>query len=123
MIKVLYDGKCGLCNREIDYYKSIARKNVFSWLDVANEPHFLDEFNISQADALRRLHVIDVSGRIHIGVAAFAIIWQKLAYWRYLAVIVKLPVILPLTNAAYNMFAYYRFSRLPHCKLAIKQLK
>ena len=38
MIKVLYDGKCGLCNKEISYYKKIANNNKFKWLDIANNP-------------------------------------------------------------------------------------
>jgi len=29
MIKVLYDGKCGLCNKEISYYKKIANNKKF----------------------------------------------------------------------------------------------
>ena len=29
MIKVLYDGKCGLCNKEISYYKKIANNKIF----------------------------------------------------------------------------------------------
>ena len=36
MIKVLYDGKCGLCNKEINYYKKIANNKNFKWLDIAN---------------------------------------------------------------------------------------
>ena len=38
MIKVLYDGKCGLCNKEISYYKKIANNKKFKWLDIANNP-------------------------------------------------------------------------------------
>ena len=40
MIKVLYDGKCGLCNKEISYYKKIANDKKFKWLDIANNPRF-----------------------------------------------------------------------------------
>ena len=48
MIKVLYDGKCGLCNKEINYYKKIANNKNFKWLDIANNPRDLKEFNIKQ---------------------------------------------------------------------------
>ena len=44
MIKVLYDGKCGLCNKEISYYKKIANNKKFKWLDIANNPKDLKEF-------------------------------------------------------------------------------
>ena len=35
MIKIFYDGKCGLCSKEINYYIKIAPKNVFDWFDIA----------------------------------------------------------------------------------------
>jgi predicted DCC family thiol-disulfide oxidoreductase YuxK len=30
MITVFYDGKCGLCRREIEYYKRIALEGIFN---------------------------------------------------------------------------------------------
>ena len=51
MIKVLYDGKCGLCNKEISYYKKIANDKKFKWLDIANNPKDLREFNVTGKDA------------------------------------------------------------------------
>ena len=35
MITVFYDGKCGLCAREIGYYRRIAPDGVFVWQDVS----------------------------------------------------------------------------------------
>ena len=32
--QVLYDGKCGLCNKEILYYQTIAPKGKFEWVDI-----------------------------------------------------------------------------------------
>jgi DNA-binding transcriptional LysR family regulator len=37
-IKVFYDGKCGLCSKEINYYIRIAPINTFDWYDVATKP-------------------------------------------------------------------------------------
>ena len=120
MLKVYYDGKCGLCRREIEYYKNIAPADSFVWLDIANNPTSLAELRLSQADALRRLHASDASGVIYVGVAAFVAIWQRLAYWRYLALLMKMPLVLPLASIIYNRFADFRFSRLSHCQLAVK---
>jgi predicted DCC family thiol-disulfide oxidoreductase YuxK len=119
MLTVYYDGKCGLCRREIEYYKNIAPADSFVWLDIANDPTSLAEFHLSQADALRRLHAHDASGVMHVGVAAFVAIWQRLAYWRYLALLMKLPLVLPLATIIYNRFADHRFARLSHCQLAL----
>ena len=123
MVKVFYDGKCGLCNREIDYYRRVAPPNAFSWQDIANDPTCLNELGITQSDALRRLHVLDTSGGLHVGVLAFIAIWQRLRYWRFLAMAIKLPVILPLATLLYNRFADYRFDRLSHCQLALKDVE
>jgi predicted DCC family thiol-disulfide oxidoreductase YuxK len=123
MLTVYYDGKCGLCRREIEYYKRVAPADRFVWLDIAADPASLADLDISQADALRRLHARDASGVVYVGVAAFITIWQGLNYWRYLAMIVNLPLLKPLAAFTYDRFADYRFSRLTHCQLAARTAK
>ena len=123
MLTVYYDGKCGLCRREIEYYKRVAPADRFVWLDIATDPASLADLDISQADALRRLHARDASGVVYVGVAAFIAIWQGLNYWRYLAMIVNLPLLKPLAAFTYDRFADYRFSRLTHCQLAARTAK
>ncbi len=120
MIDVFYDGKCGLCNKEITYYRRIARDGVFNWWDVASDPAPLREHNLSQSAALRRLHVRDAKGAWHIGVDAFIIIWRQLRYWNILAVIAALPGVRQMARWGYNRFADYRFARLTHCQIAVK---
>ena len=123
MLKVYYDGKCGLCRREIEYYKRVAPADRFVWLDIATDPAVLADLNISQAEALRRLHACDASGTVYVGVTAFIAIWQGLNHWRYLAMIINLPFLQPLVAFAYDRFADYRFSRLTHCQIAAKTAK
>jgi predicted DCC family thiol-disulfide oxidoreductase YuxK len=82
MLDVFYDGKCGLCSKEITYYRRIAPDGIFNWLDIAHDPAPLSQYQISQSDALRRLHVRDASGAWHIGADAFLVIWRHLNYWR-----------------------------------------
>ena len=120
MLKVYYDGKCGLCRREIEHYKRVAPADRFVWLDIATDPAGLADIDISQADALRRLHACDASGTVYVGVAAFIAIWRGLNYWCYLAMIVNLPLLKPLAVFAYDRFADYRFSRLTHCQIAAR---
>ena len=52
MITVYYDGKCKICSKEINYYKKIASKNIFNWVDIANNPENLIEYDIKINDAL-----------------------------------------------------------------------
>tara|TARA_Y100001935_G_scaffold242253_1_gene232511 strand:- start:327 stop:686 length:360 start_codon:yes stop_codon:yes gene_type:complete len=118
MITVLYDGKCGLCSREIGHYMKICPKNVFVWQDIANEPEHLIKLKITQSDALRRLHVIDDYGTVFIGVDAFLTIWAKIPRWKFLALFVSIPGIKQVVSKIYNVFADWKFDRSPHCKLA-----
>ena len=122
MIEVFFDGKCGLCSKEIAYYQNIAPSGIFAWMDIATDASPLAAHQISQADALRHLHVRDAAGDWHIGAAAFLVIWQQLRYWRFLAVLVGLPIIRQIAAMVYNRFADYRFARLAHCQIAQKTL-
>ena len=88
-IKVFYDGKCGLCSKEINYYKSIAPKSNFEWHDVASNPKKLKEIHVSQYDALMYLHATDQKSNLKIGVDAFILIWGNLKYWKILSVLVR----------------------------------
>ena len=121
-MKIIYfDGKCGLCSKEIRYYQKIAPKGVFEWRDIAHDAAPLKPLNISQADALLFLHGKDKTGEIHIGVDAFILIWSDLSFgWRLLSVLASLPIIRPILVWVYSKFASYRFARLEHCQIATK---
>lgn len=119
MITVFYDGKCGLCRREIKYYKGIASQDIFEWVDITVDMSGLDRLGISYADGLRLLHVQDETGKLYIGVDAFLTIWRQLRGWKYLARFMGFPVIRPIAKGVYAAFAAWRFSRLSHCQIAI----
>jgi predicted DCC family thiol-disulfide oxidoreductase YuxK len=120
MITVFYDGKCGLCQREIDYYKHIAPQDVFEWVDITVDASAIKKLGISYADGLKLLHAQDSRGKLHVGVDAFILIWRQIPRWRVLAFIVGAGFIRPFANIAYQAFAAWRFNRLAHCQIAIK---
>ena len=117
LTKVFYDGKCGLCSKEINYYKKIAPKNIFEWYDIATKPDDLKYIKVSQYDALMFLHAIDQNDNLRIGVDAFILIWSKLKFWNILSIFVSLPIIYSLSKLTYNLFASYRFKKLSHCQM------
>lgn len=122
-ITVYYDGKCGLCSREINHYRKIAPKDMFSWQDITDSAVELNKEGISLAEGLKLLHAKDNSGQMHIGVDAFILIWKQLKRWRVLAALARMPVIRHIANMGYRGFANWRFKRLEHCQLAAKQGK
>ena len=117
MITVFYDGKCGLCSKEINHYRKIAPSNIFNWQDITESAVELNKEGISLSEGLRLLHAKDEEGLFHVGVDAFIIIWKQLRRWRVLAFFVGLPIIRQIANTAYNTFATWRFKKLEHCQL------
>ena len=122
LIQVFYDGKCGLCIKEINYYKKISPQNIFKWNDIANNPDDLKVIKVSQYDALMYLHALDRDKNLKIGVDAFILIWDELKLWNLLSLFVKLPIIYQITKLLYNMFASYRFKKLTHCQMASQEV-
>ena len=122
LTKVFYDGKCGLCSKEINYYKSIAPKNIFEWHDIASNPKKLKEIQVSQYDALMYLHATDQKSNLKIGVDAFILIWNNLKYWKILSILVKIPIIYSVAKITYKLFANYRFKKLAHCQMASQKV-
>jgi len=78
MITVFYDGKCGLCSKEINHYIKIAPEGIFDWQDITKDDAKLTELGISLADGLKLLHATDNQNKLHIGVDAFILIWKQL---------------------------------------------
>jgi len=118
--KVLFDGKCGLCNKEIRYYQSIAPKGKFKWVDITIPKNLARYPSINLRDALMNLHVVEGKS-IKSGVDAFICIWSELGYFKLLGLIVRLPIIYQLACIFYRLFANYRFKNLSHCQIVDKQ--
>ncbi len=123
MIIVFYDGKCGLCSKEINHYRKIAPNGIFDWQDITESADDLKKEGISLSEGLKLLHAKDEEGLIHVGVDAFILIWKHLKRWRILAFCFGLPIIRPIANILYRYFASWRFKRLEHCQLAARQEK
>ena len=121
MIIVFYDGKCGLCSKEINYYRRIARPGIFKWHDITLSAEQLNKEGVSLSEGLKFLHAKDREGTMYVGVDAFILIWRQLDRWRILAFIVGMPIIRHIANVAYRIFAKWRFKKLEHCQLAASQ--
>ena len=121
MITVFYDGKCGLCSKEINHYRQISHVGIFDWQDITKSTEALKKEGVTLSEGFRLLHTKDNDGKLHIGVDSFILIWRQLKRWRLLASFVSLPIIRPIADIAYRVFANWRFKRLKHCQLAAQQ--
>ena len=118
---VYFDGKCGLCSKEIAHYRSLPGAEHLRWHDIASDPSPLREVGVSQADALMALHVRREDGRLVKGVDAFIAIWNRFPRWRLLGRLAGLPLVHGLAQRAYDVFAKRRFARLEHCQVAARE--
>jgi len=115
-VTVYFDGSCGICSREIAYYRQIADPGIFSWLDVSKAEVSLDHESFTRLDALKFLHVRDQAGHLHVGVSAFVVIWRQLRGWRKVAYLARTPGVNRLLEFCYRVFAKWRFARLGYCE-------
>ena len=72
-IKVFFNNSCNICKMEIDHYKKNSDENL-EWVDITNNQEAINLTSKSQAELLRRLHVIEngeviVSFRFIIGLS------------------------------------------------------
>jgi predicted DCC family thiol-disulfide oxidoreductase YuxK len=112
MITVFYDGKCGLCRREIDHYKRIAPNNIFVWQDITTNISAIEAIGVQYTEGLKLLHAQDTQGKLHVGVDAFLLIWQHIPRWKILGMFVQLPFVRPVASMTYRAFAAWRFKKL-----------
>ncbi len=110
-MKVIYDDKCNICNKEIKYYKKLDIKNTV-WIGIHKDKNKLDFSKISKENYLKKMHVIDDNNDLKIGVDAFIALWEKQKYFKYLAIIVRTFPFKQFATLTYNIFAKFRYDRL-----------
>ena len=94
MIKVLFNDSCSLCSKEINHYKSL--DNEINWIDINDLELSTKISGKSHEDLLRRLHVIK-DDKVYSGVSAFIIMWKNIPKYRWIANLVALPGIYPVS--------------------------
>ena len=115
-IKVYFDGNCGLCSKEINYYKKIDKKNIFEWVNIYTHDTDLNKLGITKSEALMELHALDENGKMYKGVDSFILIWKNLSFfWSILGILVSFYPIYLTAKFAYRKFAIQRFNKLGYC--------
>ena len=108
---VFYDGRCGLCSREIRHYARLDRARKIEWIDFTQDQTLLNLLGISYDQAMHRLHVLDRNGVLRDGVSAFLAIWSELPGYQALARLIYLTHTVPMLEVAYRPFSKWRYKR------------
>jgi len=112
-LKVLFDGACPLCRREISHVKGLADKHHASalcFIDVSDTSSALvnPAYANDRAALLARFHVERADGSRLDGAAAFIAMWQRLPGWRWLARFAQLPGMPFVFECGYRGFLLVR---------------
>lgn len=109
-IRVLYDGECPICVKEISVLQFLQRNR-------ADQVHFVDislpEYDESKYEgvsyemAMEEMTVIDEKNKIHRGVPAFTVMYSAVGLG-WLGTFISLPLFRPIMERAYGVFARNR---------------
>jgi predicted DCC family thiol-disulfide oxidoreductase YuxK len=108
---VLFNANCPVCNFEIQHYAQYAdRTGLPIRFDDLNSDARL-RWGLDADTAAKRLYVLH-QGTLTSGIPAFLVLWTQMPRYRWLAVVVGLPGIRPITCGAYDFVlapAIYRW--------------
>jgi predicted DCC family thiol-disulfide oxidoreductase YuxK len=108
-LTVWYNTKCPVCNAGIDWQRSrlirAARAGIIEFRDINLNPDALSRFGAGVEDVRRRLHAVDVEGRLHVGAGCVIAIWLLTPGEAWLGRMLGLPVIHRFACFGYDRFA------------------
>ncbi len=108
-IKLLYDGECPLCVREVNFLKKRdAGRGLVEFVDIADDNYNPQEHGgIDYETAMGRIHAVLTDGTIVKNVEVFRRVYEILGMgWIY--AITKLPIIGFIVDALYGIWADWR---------------
>lgn len=101
---VCYDGDCPVCRQEVALYSRIDKQQQIAWIDIVALADSELPANKSRTDLLGKFHAREHNGPWHVGVDAFAAIWDQLPVLRRLAFLFRTPGIRQLAELSYRGF-------------------
>jgi predicted DCC family thiol-disulfide oxidoreductase YuxK len=110
-IKLLYDGECPLCVREVNFLQKRDRgRGLVSFVDIAEDDYDPTENGgVDFATAMGRIHAVLDDGSVIQNVEVFRRVYEILGIgWIYAAT--KWPIIGPVVDALYGIWADWRLA-------------
>ena len=110
-IKLLYDGECPLCVREVNFLQKRDRgRGLVSFVDIADDDYEPTENGgVDFATAMGRIHAVLADGSVIQNVEVFRRVYEILGIgWIYAAT--KWPIIGPVVDALYGIWADWRLA-------------
>lgn len=119
-IKLLYDGECPLCVREVNFLrKRDAGRGLVEFVDIADDD-YSPEANggVDFETAMGRIHAVLPDGSLVKNVEVFRRVYETLGMgWVY--AVTKLPIVGALANWIYGIWADLRLALTGRPKLEV----
>ena len=106
--KVLFDGSCPICRREISFYQRQRGAADLLWIDVSQIAEGEVIPGLSRQRARSRFHLLDETGVLRSGGAAFAALWLRLPGFKWLGRLCRLPPLAWALEQSYRLFLKFR---------------
>ena len=107
-IKVFYDGLCVVCSSEINHYKKMKGSENILFVDItAPEFNPLTE-GLDPQKVHEELHAKDSTGKLHVGVDTFILIWSKLDKLKWLSKAAQKTLLRKFLQLNYSVFVKVR---------------
>ncbi|WP_414575332.1 thiol-disulfide oxidoreductase DCC family protein [Anabaena sp. CCY 9402-a] len=110
-IKLLYDGECPLCLREVNFLqKQDAGRGIVAFVDIAADDYTPENHGgVNFETAMGRIHAVLPNGSVIKNVEVFRRVYEELGMgWVY--AVTKLPIIGALADTLYSIWADWRLS-------------
>lgn len=107
-IRVLYDGECPLCAREVRWLRRLdAGRGRIAFADIAAPDFATSRYGIDFATAMARIHAVLPDGSLVEGMEVFRRAYAAVGLGWLLAP-TRWPLLRPLADAGYRLFARQR---------------
>ncbi|XP_052451222.1 uncharacterized protein LOC128012187 [Carassius gibelio] len=109
-VRVLYDGECPICVKEISFLQFLQRNRSgkVDFVDISLSEYDGSKYEgVSYEMAMEEMTVIDEKNKIHRGVPAFTVMYSAVGLG-WLGSFISLPLFRPIMERAYGVFARNR---------------
>lgn len=105
---LIYDGECPLCQAAREWIERRAMPEEFDYV-ACQSPERAERFpGVSEAQCMEAMQLVTPEGEVYAGADALPRILERLKGWRWLAKVLRLPVVSALSPHAYRFIAKRR---------------
>jgi len=108
-VRMLYDGECALCMKEVDFLrKRDAPKGLIDFVDIAGPSYdAAQNCGLDYETAMARIHALRPDGSVLVDIAVFRALYEAVGMgWVY--AITATPAVERAANGVYGFWAKYR---------------